>query len=93
MKLSPSRYHKKCHNFVDIPSEICECECATEATSRFPFHCRLYTEQRRTLALYVFANLRNHKLTHLLNETELNLYANKALDLAENKSIILAAIE
>ena len=79
VKLSPIRYHY----FVDISSEICECECAIEDTSHFRLHCRLYSEQSRTLASNVFAILRNHRLTHLLNETDVYLFGNK--DLGNNR--------
>ena len=60
---------------------------------RYHFLHFLFAEQMRTLAIHVFAILRNHKLTHLLNETEVYLYGNKALGLADEKSIILATIE
>ena len=43
--------------------------------------------------LQVFAILRNHRLTHLLNEIEVYLYGTKALGLAENKSKMLVTIE
>ena len=42
------------------PSEFCGCECAIEDISQF----LLYTEQRRTPSLHVFALLRSHRLTY-----------------------------
>ena len=39
LSLSPLRSHKKCHNFIDTPSDICHCNQGIENTSHFLFSC------------------------------------------------------
>ena len=39
VELSPLRYHKRRHNFIDTPSDICDCKLASETLSHFLFTC------------------------------------------------------
>ena len=47
--LSPLRYHKKCHNFIDTPSDKCSCDRRPEDINHFLFSCPLYAACRLTL--------------------------------------------
>ena len=47
--LSFLRYHKKCHNFIDTPSDKCLCNHGLEDTNQFLFSCPFFAAQRATL--------------------------------------------
>ena len=49
VRLSPLRNHKSHHNFIDTPSDICQCNQDVEDTSHSLFFCHLYISQRTTL--------------------------------------------
>ena len=42
VRLCPLRSHKSHHNFIDAPSDICQCNQGVEDTSHFLFFCPLY---------------------------------------------------
>ena len=42
MGLSPLKSHKSHHNFIDTPSDICQCNQGAEDTNHFLFFCPLY---------------------------------------------------
>ena len=48
--LSPLRYHKKRHNFLDTPSDTCLCNTGIEKVEHFLFKCPYYTSKRSILA-------------------------------------------
>ena len=50
MGLSFLRYHKKCHNFIDTPSDKRLCNHGIEDTNHFFFLCPFYAAQRVLLA-------------------------------------------
>ena len=41
--LSPFRFHKNRHNFVDTPSATCVCNDGIEGVNHFLFHCKVCT--------------------------------------------------
>ena len=41
--LSPLKCHKRHHNFIDTPSDWCDCHCAPEDTAHSPAHSIIYT--------------------------------------------------
>ena len=47
--LSCLRHHKKCHNFIDTPSDKCLCNHGIEDTNHFLFSCPFFAAQRATL--------------------------------------------
>ena len=49
--LSHLRYHKKCHNFADTPSDICLCMRGVEDTSHFLLFCPLFITHRE---IYIY---------------------------------------
>ena len=47
--LSPLKCHKKNHNFLDTPSDLCDCGDGNEDTIHFFTKCALYSTTRTTL--------------------------------------------
>ena len=92
LKLSPLRHHKKCHNFVDTPSAMCECKTGIEDTSHFLFQCPKFFRQRITLAANVVQLLIIHDLAHLSNSVDLYLYGHHAIPMEVNKSLLKHSI-
>ena len=68
LSLSPSRNHKKCHGFIDTPSDICHYNQSIENTSRFIFSCPSYVNERATLMTSVNEILRKNNLNHSQNQ-------------------------
>ena len=91
--LSPLRSHKKHHNFIDIPSDICLCDCDIEDTNHFLFSCSFYTIPRETLVTSVNETLHKYNLNHLVNHAQLYLYGHSDISDADNRNIILATIK
>ena len=89
--LSPLRYHKYCHNFLDTPSALCDCREAPEDTSHFLLHCQLHARPRAAL----FATLDNIFSTNQnppLYNVELLLYGHHTLNSKVNKLTLLSTI-
>ena len=74
VSLSPLRSHKRSHNFIDTPSEICQFNHGIEDTSHFLFSCHFYVIYRATLLGSVIKILQKNNLNHLANQVELYLY-------------------
>ena len=91
--LSKLRHHKKKHNFVDTPSDLCTCHNGIEDTNHYLFYCRLYATQRAKLASTVIDILSPQNLAHLSNNETLYLYGDENLSSSENRDILLATIE
>ena len=91
--LSFLRYHKKCHNFIDIPSDICLCNHRIEDTNHFLFLCPFFALHRATLASSVIQILQKYNLNHLGNQSHLYLYGHPSITLADNRKIILSTIK
>ena len=75
--LSLLRYHKKCHNFIDTPSDECLCNHGIEDTNHFLFLCSFFATQRVTLASSVIQILQKYKLNDLGNQSHLYIYGNQ----------------
>ena len=85
LHLSPLNQYKKCHNFSETPSDICECKYGIE--------CPLFAPQRTTLAVNVNGILQNNNLNNLANDPELYFYGHFSLHHIDNKRIILATMQ
>ena len=48
--LSPLRYHKHRHNFLDTPNDTCLCNTGKETVEHFLFKCPFYASKRLALA-------------------------------------------
>ena len=91
--LSKLRHHKKNHNFLDTPNDICLCKNGIEDTNHFLFKCKFHARHRATLASIVIPILTRNGLNHLSNVEHLYLYGDQSLSFLENKNIILATIK
>ena len=89
--LSQLRFHKKCHNFADTPSQICLCNNGVEDTSHFLFHCSIFADQRSTLTSSVDNILRKNNLD-IIKSVDLYLYGHPSLSITDNHDIILSTL-
>ena len=89
--LSKLRSHKKRHNFVDTPTDMCLCKQGKEDTSHFLLLCPFYSTHRDVLARSVNDILQPYDL--IINDyVQLYLYGHSQLSTQENRSIIKATI-
>ena len=93
MGLSCLRYHNKCHNFIDTPSDKCLCNHGTEDTYHYIFLCPFFAAQRATLASSVIQILQKYNLNHLGNQSHLYLYGQPTVNFADNRKILLSTIK
>ena len=63
--LSSLRSHKRRHNFIDTPSDICHCNQGIEDTNHFLCSCPTYVNQRAALVVSVNEILRENNLNQL----------------------------
>ena len=91
--LSSLRYHKKCHNFIDTPSDKCPCNNDIEDTNHFLFSCPFFVAQRATLASSVIQILQKYNLNRLGNQSHLYLYGHPTINLTDNRKILLSTIK
>ena len=91
--LSPLRFHKHRHNFLDTPSDICLCKTDKETTEHFLFKCPFYVSKRVTLAENVVPLLSQHNIAFLENDVKLYLYGHENLPESDNRTIILETIK
>ena len=91
--LSPLRSHKKRHNFVDTPSDLCLCNTDIEDTKHFLFKCPFYAIKRASLATEVIPILTRNNLNHLSDDEKLYLYGSVSINDNDNKAILLATIK
>ena len=89
--LSPLRYHKKHHNFLDTPDDTCLCNTGSETVEHFLFKCPFYAAKRLVLAQTIVPILINHNLAFLQNDVTLYLYGHRKLK-EDNKAVLLATI-
>ena len=89
--LSQLRSHKKQHNFLDTPSDICLCKQGKEDTCHFLLHCPFYTSHRETLWKCVNDILGSNNI--ISNDyVQLYLYGHSLLSDTANRSILNATI-
>ena len=91
--LRPLKHHKKRHNFIDTPSDICLCNQGVENTSHFLFECPFYAIQRAKLAASVIQILQTNNLNHLSNQVSLYLYGHYSMSNIDNKLILVSTIK
>ena len=91
--LSPLRSHKKRHNFLDTPSDLCLCNTDIEDTKHFLFKCPFYAIKRASLATEVIPILTRNNLNHLSDDEKLYLYGSVSINDNDNKAILLATIK
>ena len=91
--LSRLRNHKKNHNFLDTPSDICLCKNGIEDTHHFLLKCEFYSNHRTKMITKVTNILSENDLIHLNNSVQLYLYGDSSLSFAENREILSTTIE
>ena len=78
VSLSSLRSHKRRHNFIAIPSDICHCNQNIEDASHFLFSCP-YSTQRSSLATSVSEIILKNNLSDLGNQLQLYLYGHTSV--------------
>ena len=93
--LSPLKSHKKNHNFLDTPSEICDCGHGNEDTIHFFTKCALYANNRTNLLKSTSNILIQNDLEHLspAGITKLYLYGHSNLGKTQNGLVLQASIK
>ena len=87
------RSHKKNYNFVDTPTDWCDCNNAPEDTRHFLFHCKFYEAQSSDLLNAVTPLLLEYPNVYVLDNTDLFLYGHHSLKPNINKQILLYTIQ
>ena len=93
MGLSPLRYYKKRHKFLDTPSDKCLYNHGIKDTNHFLYLCPFFATRRATLAINVISILQKYNLTRLGNQSYLYLYGHHAINFADNRKILFSTIE
>ena len=93
VSLSPLRSHKKRHNFIDTPSEICHCTQGIEDTNHFLFSCSSNSIQRAPLVASVNEILQTNNLDYLENQVQLYLYGHQSINFSDNRKILMSTIK
>ena len=91
--LSNLKSHKKQHNFLDTPSDTCNCKQGIEDTRHFLLDCPFYAIHRETLSTHVNDILRKNQITPTINDVQVYLYGHPSLSVIENRSILNATID
>ena len=91
--LSSLRHHKKRHNFIDTPSDICLCNQGIENICHYFTLCPFYVTARTKLRASANAILERNNLTFPVREEHLYLYGHSSLDNNDNKKILLSSIK
>ena len=91
--LSPLKYHKWKHNFIDIFTEICTCNTDVENTKHYLLDCPLFAIQRISLMTQVRSILQKNNLRNKENDPNLYLYGDSSFNIYDNKKILLSTIK
>ena len=91
LSLSPLRSHKKQHNFIDTPSDICPCKQGVEDTLHFLLSCPFYAKHRSALVSAVGDILQKNNLA-LPGNVKLYLYGHPSINDSDNREILLSTI-
>ena len=91
--LSPLKSHKRRHNFIDTPTDWCDCLCAPEDTHHFLIKCNKYAEPRINLCISVTDILALRQQLTLSENVNLYLYGHVSLNYLENKNVLLSTIK
>ena len=91
--LSPLKHHKRKNNFKDIVSSKCLCKEDDENTRHFLLFCPFFLAQRLILMEEVREILDNYNLAHKLSQESLFLYGDSAINVTDNKRILMSTIK
>ena len=91
--LSPLRYHKNSHNFLDTPTDLCIICQSVENTEHYFLHCTRFEDMRNELIGLLNGLTTNfHQLTNT-EKTNLMLYGDTSLNFDTNKQILMASLK
>ena len=90
--LSQLKYQKKKHNFLDTPSDICECLGKAEDCNHFFFDCVLHDTHRPLLLNCVTDILAKYNLNELTINVDVLLYGHHQVTFDDNKIILQSTI-
>ena len=93
VSLSSLRSHKRRHNFIDTPSDICHCNQGIEDTKHFLFSCPTYLNRRAALVVSVNEILQENNLNQLRNYLRLYLYGHASISPSDNRLILMSTIK
>ena len=93
VRLSPLLSHKRHHNFIDTPSEICHCNQGVDDSNHFFFSCLSFITESATLVTNVNEILQKNNLNHLENQLQLYLYGQDFMNYADNRNILSSTIK
>ena len=93
--LSPLRHHKKSHNFLDTPSDLCSCTIDAETTKHFLLICQNYANERTVLLNLVNPLLTGLNMTNLSDDkiTQILLYGYQSFAVKDNEKIVKACLQ
>ena len=89
--LSPLKSHKRKHDFLDTPSDRCDCNLAPEDTYHFILECPLYAAQRQELIVSI-STILGPGLQFLVNDSATYLHGHSDLNFTNNKELLLSTI-
>ena len=92
--LSPLKSHKKSHNFLDTPDDLCACLLNVETTQHFLLKCPNYNVHRQNLFQIVNTILLANDINHLndLELVRLLLYGHDKLTFHVNQTLLKATM-
>ena len=93
--LSPLKAHKFRHNFIDTPTDICNCTLNIESTKHFLLDCPLHRAHRATLMNSINPLLIMNGLEDISNDNlvQLLLYGHDSFTLFENQLVMKSTIQ
>ena len=94
--LSPLREHKKHHNFLDTPSDICHCGTGIETTEHFLLKCPMFSNPRgdllSTINPIINSKIQNVQFIDDPTLVQIMLYGNENLNPLDNNFVLNATI-
>ena len=94
--LSPLREHKKHHNFLDTPSDICRCGTGIETTEHFLLKCPVFSDPRgdflSTINPIINSKIQNVQFIDDPTLVQIMLYGNENLNPLDNNFVLNATI-
>ena len=90
--LSKLRAHKKRHNFIDTPTDLCLCKNGVEDTHHFLLVCPFYNAHRKILIANIDKIFQENDLNSAKN-VKLLLYGHEKLPCKKNAKIISHVLE
>ena len=91
VSLSSLCSHKRRHNFIDTPSDICHCNQGIEDTNHFLLSCPTYLNQRVALVVSVNDILQENNLNQFRNYLRLYLYGHASISPSDNRLILMSS--